>query len=65
MDILEQLESWPGAYLTPHDLAPIIGKSVKTVYRLIKARKLKSVKIGNEHRLSPRRVAEWLRSLES
>jgi excisionase family DNA binding protein len=65
MDPIEQLDNWNGRYMTPHELAPIIGKSVKTVYRLIKAKRLKSIKIGNEHRLNPRRVAEYLKSLES
>ena len=50
--------------MTAIELADIIKKSVKTVYRYIRQRKLKSTKIGNEHRLNPSRVAEWLRSLE-
>jgi excisionase family DNA binding protein len=64
MDILEQIENWPQRLMTVVELADLIGKSVKTVYRYIKARKLRSTKIGNEHRLNPRRVADWLRSLE-
>jgi excisionase family DNA binding protein len=64
MDALEQIENWPGTYMTPDELADIIKKSVKTVYRYIRERKLRSTKIGNEHRLNPSRVADWLRSLE-
>jgi excisionase family DNA binding protein len=65
MDILEQIENWPGRYMTVEELADIIGKSVKTIYRYINTRKLRSTKIGNEHRLNPRHVADWLRSMES
>ena len=50
--------------MTAEELAECIGKSVKTIYRYIRQRKLRSTKIGNEHRLNPSRVADWLRSLE-
>ena len=50
--------------MTVEELAEILVVSTKTVYRYIRAKKLRSVKIGNVHRLNPQRVADWLRSLE-
>jgi excisionase family DNA binding protein len=64
MDILQQIENWPQRYMTVEELAECIGKSTKSVYRYIRARKLRSTKIGNEHRLNPALVVKWLRSLE-
>ena len=50
--------------MTVEELSECIGKSAKTLYRYIKARKLRSTKIGNGYRLNPKDVADWLKSLE-
>jgi excisionase family DNA binding protein len=64
MDVLQQIENWPQRYMTVEELSECIGKSAKTLYRYIKARKLRSTKIGNGYRLNPKDVADWLKSLE-
>jgi excisionase family DNA binding protein len=65
MDPLQQLDNWPGRFMTVEEVATILHKSSKTVLRYIKAKKLRSTKIGNSHMLNPRRVAEYLKSLEN
>jgi excisionase family DNA binding protein len=50
--------------MTVEELAEILVLSTKTLYRYIRAKKLRSTKLGNCYRLNPRTVAEWLRSIE-
>jgi excisionase family DNA binding protein len=65
MDTLLAIENWPERFMTVEQLAEILVVSTKTVYRYIRAKKLRSIKIGNSHRLNPQTVADWLKSLES
>jgi excisionase family DNA binding protein len=61
MDIILQIESW-GRCLTVEELADVIALSPKTLYRMIKAKKLPAIHMGGQIRLNPQSTADWLRS---
>jgi excisionase family DNA binding protein len=61
MDTIEQIEGW-GKLLTVEELGQLTSISDKTLYRLIKKRKLPAIRIGGCIRLSPKTTADWLRS---
>jgi excisionase family DNA binding protein len=56
----EQLEKMAHA-LTAKNLAQLLQVSEVTIYKLAKAHKLPSFRIGTAVRFDPRAVAQWLR----
>ena len=50
--------------LKVEELAEILSVSPKTLYRKIRRRLIPSFRIGTAVRLDPRRIAEWLRTIE-
>jgi len=63
MDIIETIDNFSRA-LTVEELAGIVAVSEKTLYRHIRAGKLKAIKIGGQLRLNPKTTADWLRQRE-
>ena len=60
--IPEQLEKTAHA-LTAKNLAQLLQASEITIYKLAKAHKLPSFRIGTAVRFDPRTVARWLRQM--
>lgn len=61
MNLIEKVENH-GKALKVEELAELTTISKKTLYRMIKARKLPAIRIGGSVRLEPKATAEWLRS---
>jgi excisionase family DNA binding protein len=61
MDIIETIENFDHA-LKVEELANLVNISTKTLYRLIRAGKLPTFRIGGQVRLNPSITASWLRS---
>ena len=60
-DVIAQIEGW-GRMMLVDELAELTSISTKTIYRMIRLRKLPALRIGGSIRLNPKEVAEWLRS---
>jgi len=63
MDTIEQIESLTGL-LTVEELGTATSTSEKTLYRLIKRRKLPAIRIGGSIRPNPKTTADWSRLRE-
>jgi excisionase family DNA binding protein len=53
-------ESLPDRLYTVTEVASYFGKSVPTVYRLVRRNKLRASKIGGEWRISDKALREFL-----
>ena len=58
--IAEQIEASRSA-LTAQELSSLLQVAPKTIYRLAKAGRIPSFKIGNALRFDPKQMARWLR----
>lgn len=61
MTLADQIENY-GRALRVDEFAKLVNVSEKTLRRMIKARKLPTIRIGAQVRLDPARMAEWLRA---
>lgn len=52
-----------GHALTARELSKILGVSPITLYKLAKARRIPSFRIGSAVRFCPKAVADWLRRI--
>lgn len=57
--IIERIEEAPGA-LTAQQVAEFLHVSDMTIYRLAKAGRIPSFRVGNSLRFDPKAVARWL-----
>ena len=51
--------------MTAVELSDYLRITRSTLYRLLKAKKIPSFRIGSEHRFSRRSIDEWLRAQEA
>lgn len=58
----EQIERIEGA-MTAEKLAELMGVSKVTVFKMAKAGRIPSFRVGTYVRFDPRSVAKWLRSM--
>ena len=61
MSLIETIENY-GRALTTEELASLTTISTKTLYRLVKQRRLPALRIGGSIRFEPKTTADWLRS---
>ena len=61
MNLIETIENY-GHALTAEELSTLTAISTKTLYRLVKQRKLPALRIGGSIRFEPKTTADWLRS---
>jgi excisionase family DNA binding protein len=59
MTITQRLRAVSG-YLTPKQLAPIIGSHYQTVYAWAKEGTIPHTRVGSRLRFDPHTIADWL-----